>query len=75
MAYKNGNGVSPSNTNAPVYVKKYNGASWVGIPANTTNPVVGQGASHVFLAPGNNLCYLSIITDAGVVDLYKWAKQ
>ncbi len=75
MAYKNGNGVSPSNTNAPVYVKKYNGASWVGIPANTTNPVVGQGASHVFLAAGNNLCYLSIITDAGVVDLYKWAKQ
>jgi hypothetical protein len=70
LAYKNGN-----SSNAAIYVKKYNGTNWEGVPAKTTDPVVAQGASHIFMVVGNNICYLSIIDDSGVLKLYRYQKQ
>jgi hypothetical protein len=70
LAYKNGN-----SSNAAIYVKKYNGTNWEGVPAKTTDPVVAQGASHIFMVVGNNISYLSIIDDSGVLKLYRYQIQ
>jgi Domain of unknown function (DUF5011)/Bacterial Ig domain/Immunoglobulin domain/Immunoglobulin I-set domain len=61
--------------NAPVYVKKYNGSSWIGCPAGTTDPVDLEGGVAIFLAAGNNLCYLSVINSNGTLKLFRYQKQ
>jgi hypothetical protein len=66
---------SASSTTNPLFVKKFNGSSWVGVPEPGTGLVTPEGITYVCLQVVDNTCYVAGLGTNKKVYLYKYEKQ